>query len=209
MTQAPVTWTVETIATELGAEAAGDLSLAVVGLAEPASAAADELALAMEPKYAENLSKGSAQVAILWEGADWQALGLKAAIFAPRSRYVLSGATHVFEKKPEIAVGIHPTAVIDPSAEIGANAAIGPFVVVGASAQIGQNARIDGQNIRHGHEGAQGASQFTSHRGTTVLHFKKAAQRTVLKGLVPLFEKGHDENLWFFLAWRREKRQDA
>ena len=135
-------YTIGDIAKELGAEAAGDLNLSVYRVREPQNAQAGDLALAMEESYAEALTSGSAEAAVVWTGADWQNLGLKAAIFAPRSRYVLSGVTHVFEKAPEVSPGIHPSAVIDPSASIGENASIGPFVVVGARAKIGANARI-------------------------------------------------------------------
>lgn len=135
-------YTIKEIADALGAEAAGDLSLEVTAVNEPQSAAQNELALAMEETYAEALENGAARAAILWAGADWEALGLKAAIFAPRSRYVLSGVTHFFEKKIDIAAGIHPSAIIDPTAKIGANPAIGPFVVIGADVVIGDNVRI-------------------------------------------------------------------
>jgi UDP-3-O-[3-hydroxymyristoyl] glucosamine N-acyltransferase len=130
------------LARALGAEASGDGTLTVAGAAEPARAAPDEIALAMQPAFAEDLARGRAQAAILWPGADWRALGLRAAIVAPRPRYVLAGVTRVFDRPPEIAPGVHPTAVIDPSAEIGAGAAIGPFVVIGARATIGPGARI-------------------------------------------------------------------
>ena len=49
------------------------------------------------PTFAEDLAKGRARAAILWQGADWRALGLAAAIFAPRPRYALAGVTRVFE----------------------------------------------------------------------------------------------------------------
>ncbi len=135
-------YTISQIADALGAEAAGDLGLVVSGPAEPAAASADHLALAMEKSYEQALGEGQAQAAILWDGADWQALGLRAAIFAPRSRYVMSGVTRVFEKPPEIESGIHPSSIIHPEVEIGENAAIGPFVVIGRGARIGANARI-------------------------------------------------------------------
>ena len=135
-------YTIKQIATALGTETAGDLSLEITTINEPQSANTDELALAMDESYSEALQKGSARAAILWEGADWQALGLKAAIFAPRSRYVLSGVTKFFEQEIDIEKGIHPSAIIDPSARIGNNPAIGPFVVIGADVEIGDNARI-------------------------------------------------------------------
>ena len=134
--------TVAELATAIGGEVAGDGGLAIAGASEPASARADEIALAMDQAFAADLAKGAAWSAILWPGADWQALGLGAAIFAPRPRYVLAGVTRVFDHPIGLAPGIHPSAVIDPSAEIGEGAAIGPFVVIGARAKIGPRARI-------------------------------------------------------------------
>jgi UDP-3-O-[3-hydroxymyristoyl] glucosamine N-acyltransferase len=130
------------LARALGAEAAGDAELMLGGAAEPALAAPDQIALAMQPAFGEDLGKGRARAAILWPGADWRALGLAAAIFAPRPRYVLAGVTRVFDRPAELAPGVHPSAVVDPTAEIGAGAAIGPFVAIGARVRIGPRARI-------------------------------------------------------------------
>lgn len=130
------------IASALGATAFGAGDLTVTGAAEPAMAGPDDLALAMDEKYAGGLSEGQARAAIVWDGADWQALGLEAAIVVPRPRYAMSGLTRLMDPGPEIAPGIHPSAIVDPSAEIGTGAAIGPFVVVGRGARIGARARI-------------------------------------------------------------------
>ncbi|MGV8986301.1 MAG: UDP-3-O-(3-hydroxymyristoyl)glucosamine N-acyltransferase [Cypionkella sp.] len=130
------------IAAAIGApfEGAGDLM--IEGAAEPAAALAHHLALATNPKYAEGLKLGQAKAALLWPGADWQALGLQAAILAPRGRLAMAGLTRILDTGPAIAPGIHPMTVIDPSAEIGAGAAIGPFVSIGAGVKIGPGARI-------------------------------------------------------------------
>jgi UDP-3-O-[3-hydroxymyristoyl] glucosamine N-acyltransferase len=130
------------IATALGARLEGRADLVVTHAAEPKSATADALALAMNPKYAADLAQGAARAAVLWDGADWQSLGLEAAIFVPRPRYAMSGITRVMDQGPRIAPGLHPSAVIDPSAVIAAGASIGPFVVIGADVKIGENARI-------------------------------------------------------------------
>lgn len=135
-------YTISQIAQSLGLTAEGKADLSVRGAAEPATAAPDQLALAMQPSYAETLPKGAARAAMLWEGADWQALGLESAILAPRPRYALSGLTSLFDPGPEIAPGIHPLADVHPSAEIGAGAAIGAFVQIGPRASIGARARI-------------------------------------------------------------------
>ncbi len=134
--------TIGEIARALGAEAAGDLSFVVMRASEPATAGADAIALAMDPKYVDGLAQGAAQVAVLWQGADWRALGLKAAIFAPRSRLALSGLTRILDAGPAIAAGVHAMAAVDPSAMIGEGAAIAPFVTIGAGVRIGPGARI-------------------------------------------------------------------
>lgn len=159
--------TIGDLAKALQAEAWGDLSLPVTGAAEPGQAGPGVIALAMAPKYAQALRPGS--MAILAQGMDPAEYGLAAAIFAPRPRLVMAGLTRAFDPGPAIAPGIHPSAVIDESAQIGAGAAIGPFVVVGAGTVIGPGARIaahvsiaencrigaealilDGARIRHG-----------------------------------------------------------
>lgn len=134
--------TIREIAAALGAQAEGELDLIVSRAAEPASAGPDALALAMDPKYAGGLQAGGALAAVVWPGADWRALGLRAAIFAPRGRLAMAGLSAMLDPGPRIAPGIHPMSVIDPSARIGEGAAIGPFVVIGAGVTLGPRARI-------------------------------------------------------------------
>lgn len=134
--------TIKEIAAALGAEALGAADLVVTGVSEPATAGPGDLALAMNAAYAEGLALGAARAAVIGAGMEWQALGLSAAIVAPRPRYALAGVTGAMDPGPVIAAGIHPSAVIDESAQIGAGAAIGPFVVIGPGARVGARARI-------------------------------------------------------------------
>ena len=133
------------IAEALGAPAEGDLDLRITGAAEPAMAGPDHLALAMDQKYAGGLAEGKARAAVLWQGADWQALGLKAAIFVARPRVAMSSITRRLDPGPAIAPGIHPTALIGDGAKIADDAAIGPYTVIGERVEIGPDARIAGQ----------------------------------------------------------------
>jgi UDP-3-O-[3-hydroxymyristoyl] glucosamine N-acyltransferase len=135
-------FTVGQIAHSLGAEAVGDLDLRITRAAEPASAGPGDLALAMSPAYGAAVRQGAARAAVLWPGADWQAMGLEAAIFVPRARVAMAGITQVMDSGPDIPPGIHESAVIDPSAMVGPGTAIGPFVYIGPWVQIGAGARI-------------------------------------------------------------------
>lgn len=137
-----VTMTVEQIARALGLDLWGEGALPVTGAAEPAAARADQIALAMTPAYAAQLAQGRARAALLRHDADPAALGLRAAILAPRPRHALAGLSALFDPGPAIAPGVHPLAHVDPAAQIGDGAAIGPFVAIGPGARIGAGARI-------------------------------------------------------------------
>ncbi|OYX20366.1 MAG: UDP-3-O-(3-hydroxymyristoyl)glucosamine N-acyltransferase [Rhodobacterales bacterium 32-66-9] len=134
--------TIRDIATALGAEAEGELDLTVRGAAEPAAAGPDQLALAMDPRFGPGIGKGRARAAVLWPGADWRGMGLRAAIFAPRGRLAMAGLTRLMDPGPDLPAGVHAFALVDPSARLGAGAAVGPFVVIGAGVSIGPGARI-------------------------------------------------------------------
>lgn len=140
-----MTYSIEQIATALGARAVGEASLTVTSVAEPASAGPDQLALAMKPEFAEQLGQGHARAAMLWEGADWQALGLSAAILAPRPRFAMAALSAMMDPEPTPEPGIHATAFVDDTAQIGQGVSIGPLTVVEAGAQIGAGSRIGGQ----------------------------------------------------------------
>lgn len=139
------TFTVGEIAEALGAQAYGDLTLRVSSAAEPQSARPQDLAMATDKTYAEKLSQGQARAAVLWEGADWQALGLEAAIVPHRPRYAMSGLTKLMDLGQGFAEGIHDSAIIDPTAEIGENVSIGPLTVIAAGAKIGAGSVIGPQ----------------------------------------------------------------
>jgi UDP-3-O-[3-hydroxymyristoyl] glucosamine N-acyltransferase len=134
--------TIGKIAAALGARAEGDVDFAIDGAAEPASAGPTDLAMAMDPKYADGLATGNAQAAALWPDADWRALGLRAAIFVDRPRLGMAGITRQLDPGPLIGAGIHPTAIIDATARLGADASVGPYVIIGPWVNVGARARI-------------------------------------------------------------------
>jgi len=138
-------FTVQQIAEALGATAFGATEFEVDAVAEPADAGPRDLALAMKPDYAEQIAQGGARVAMLWPGADWAAFGLEAAIIAPRPRFALSGLSAMMDPGQGWDTGIHPSAVIDPRAELAEGVSIGPLSVIGARARIGAGTVIGPQ----------------------------------------------------------------
>ena len=140
-----MSYTIDQIAKALGAQAFGNGAFEVTGVAEPVDATAQDLALAMKPEYADALPKGAARTAVVWDGADWQALGLEAAIIAPRPRYVMSGLTTMFDAGQGWDNGIHPSAVVHEAAQLGEGVSVGPLAVVCAGAKLGAGTVIGPQ----------------------------------------------------------------
>ncbi len=82
---------------------------------------------------------------------------------APYKGYARIAAT--FYPAPETVPGIHPTALIDDTAELGEDVAVGPFAVVGARVKLGAGCRLHahvvieaGVEVGAGSEVMQGAT---------------------------------------------------
>ncbi|MGD1922927.1 MAG: UDP-3-O-(3-hydroxymyristoyl)glucosamine N-acyltransferase [Paracoccaceae bacterium] len=137
-----MTYTLAEIAEATGLSLVGDGSITVSAPSEPALAGPDSLALAMDDRMADALSTSKARAAVVWQDADWSALGLQAALLAPRPRVALAGVTAHFQAPVDMQEGVHPTACVAPSAELGPDVWIGPFTVIADGAQIGAGSRI-------------------------------------------------------------------
>lgn len=137
--------TIQQIADAVGGLAVGKLDLAITGAAEPATAGPDDIALAMNPAYADHIKEGAARAALLSEGADWESYGIEAAVLVSRPRLAMAGLTKQLDPGQRYPRGIDPSAMVEGSARIGKNVTIGPMTYVGADAVIGDNCEIGPQ----------------------------------------------------------------
>ncbi len=126
------------IANALGARIEnGSPDIEITGVAGIENAGAGQITFVSNPKYASAARSTRASAVLVTE--DFPALST--AMLRSKNPYLaFAEAIALFHKPPAYVSGIHPTAVIDASAEIGANAHIGPYVVIGPDVQIGNNA---------------------------------------------------------------------
>lgn len=171
-----MTMTMNDLARALGARLWGDGGAVVRGVAEPGEAAPDQIAVATSPAYVSRLAPGG--LALLSDGTDPAAAGLRAALLVGRPRLAMAALTAAFDRGPGIAPGIHPTAIIDPSALIGAGAAIGPFVVIGPGCRIGEGVRL-GPHVTIGRDCEIGRDVLI-HAGVHVAHEVRIGDRVIL-----------------------------
>ena len=153
------------IAHAMGAKLLGDGALEITGLAEPTAARETDLALAMSPRYADALKSTRARAAVVWEGADWQSFGLDAVIMVVRPRLAMAHLTQTMDR-PAARDGIHPTAIIDPSAKIGEDVTIGPFCVIHADVVLGDGVTL-GEHVSVQHQAQIGAGS-SLHAGVRI-----------------------------------------
>lgn len=142
MTAAAPARSLSDIATALGAQLVGDGSIMVRGVAHPAMAAPDMLALAVEEGAEKALSHTKAMAAAVAEGRASALSSMKGGIVVARPRLALAKLLEIFDRPPVAPAGVNPSAVVDPSASIGDGVSIGPLCHVGPRARIGARSRI-------------------------------------------------------------------
>jgi UDP-3-O-[3-hydroxymyristoyl] glucosamine N-acyltransferase len=127
------------LATRLGAELRGDAELELTGVKGIEEAGPTEVTFVANPRYA-SLARQTRAAAVLVEPGFQE---ISAATLRINNPYLaFSRALAIFYQPPAYAPGIHPTAVIDPGAEIGEDAHIGAYVVVGPGVRLGAHATL-------------------------------------------------------------------
>ena len=127
------------LAMRLGAELRGNAELEVTGVKGIEEAGPTEITFVANPKYA-GLARKTQAAAVLVE-PEFQEIA--AATLRIQNPYLaFSRALGLFYQPPAYDPGIHPTAVIDTTAEIGDGAHIGAYVVVGPHVRLGAYATL-------------------------------------------------------------------
>jgi UDP-3-O-[3-hydroxymyristoyl] glucosamine N-acyltransferase len=109
----------------------------ITGLNGIEQAGPGELTFLSNPKYAAAARSTKASAVIVTEDFP----PLSAAMLRAKDPYLsFARALEIFHPPLRYAPGVHPTAVIDPTARIGAGAHIGPYVVVDENVEIGAHA---------------------------------------------------------------------
>ena len=131
------------LAEALGGRVVGASNMEISRAVHPIEACrSGDLAVAISPDTIPLLSESRAKIALVLEGTESAHLRFAAIIFVRRSRSNLSTITSVFQHRDDISPGVHPSAVIAPSASIAEDASIGPLVVIGPGASIGARSVI-------------------------------------------------------------------
>lgn len=123
----------------LGIPFEGDAGIEVRGVASPERAGPHDLIYAEDAKHGARAADSAALCVIAPAGT---ALAGKTVLRAAHPKAAFARAATALLPAPRIAEGIHSTAVVAASAQLGLSVAIGPYAVIEDQAEIGAGTQI-------------------------------------------------------------------
>jgi len=165
------------IAAALGARLEnGSTDIEITGVAGIETARAGQITFISNPKYAAAARTTKASAVIVAE--DFPAIAT--AMLRSKNPYLdFARALELFYQPPQYAPGIHPSAVVHPSARIGAGAHIGPYVVIQEDVDIGQNAVLLAHVVIY--RGVRIGANLMAHSHAIVREFCRVGDNVVLQ----------------------------
>ncbi len=147
-------FTLQELAESCDGKLIGDPNTEISGVASLAEAGPGDITFFGDPRYASQLRQTRATAVFV--PTDFQESIHIPQIRVPHPSRAFEQVVLKLAPKPiEVAPGIHSTAVVDPSAKLGARVAIQPYAIIEAGAQIGDDTLI-GANSYIGHESVVG-----------------------------------------------------
>lgn len=130
----------------LGGQLIGDDTVEVIGIAPLDEASGSHITFLSNPKLRKQAAQTRAAALILSPadheamGADYQ--GARVVTDNPYAYFARTAQYFASLQAIPVPPGIHPSAVVDPSAKVAPDASIGPLAVIEADAEIGAGAVI-------------------------------------------------------------------
>lgn len=157
----------------------------ITGVAGIEEAGAQQITFISNPKYAA-LAKTTHAAAILVT-PDFPADG-RPVLRHGNPYLAFARALELFYQPPKYAPGIHPTAVIDPTARVGTGVHIGPYVVIDADAVIGDDAVLLAHVVIY--RGARIGKRFFAHAHAQVREYCELGDDVILQNGVVIGADG-------------------
>jgi UDP-3-O-[3-hydroxymyristoyl] glucosamine N-acyltransferase len=123
-------------------ECHGNGELAFERPCSPRGAGAGDLAVALDKDLLPELTNSAARVALVGEGQTPPEGSVEGWVSVGRPRFTMHLLTRTHDNPPAVSPGVHPLAVVEDGAVLGADVAIGPFCHVGKGARIGDGCRL-------------------------------------------------------------------
>jgi UDP-3-O-[3-hydroxymyristoyl] glucosamine N-acyltransferase len=189
------------IASALGARLEnGSPDLEITGVAGIKEAGPGQITFVANPKYAGAARTTKASAVIVSD----EFPAISTALLRSKNPYLtFARALEMFCQPPRYEPGVHPTAVIHPSATIGKGAHVGPYVVIDQDVTIGRNAVLLAHVVIY--RGARIGDDFFAHAHAVVREGCQLGNRVLLQNGVVIGADGFgfakdDSGHWYKIA---------
>jgi UDP-3-O-[3-hydroxymyristoyl] glucosamine N-acyltransferase len=170
------------IADRLGCKLEGDAGIEITGVAGVEEAGPGQLTFLSNPRYRRAAEATRASAILLGPGAKLdraQGAPALALLWSENAYLDFARAIEFFYEAPKPAPGIHPTAIVAKSAQIGEGASIGPYCFVDEDVTIGR------KSVLHSfvtiYRGARIGNDFLAHSQTVVREACRIGNRVTLQ----------------------------
>jgi len=163
----------------------GSPDIEITGVAGIEEAVAGHVTFVSNPKYAAAARSTRASAVIVSENFP----ATSTAMLRSKNPYfAFARAVELFYQPPPYAPGIHKTAVVHPTAKVGANAHIGPYAVVERDVTIGANATLLAHVVIY--PGVRIGDNFFAHAHSVVREHCRLGNNVVLQNGVVIGADG-------------------
>jgi UDP-3-O-[3-hydroxymyristoyl] glucosamine N-acyltransferase len=164
------------LALALGADVHGDGDAEITGVAGLEEAGPEDVTFVANPRYsALARTTNAAAVLVTPDFPEIDTPTLRTA----NPYLAFAKAVQLFYREPVYAAGVHPTAVVHPSARIGRDAHIGAFVVVSEGVTIGDHATLLSHVVIY--PWASIGDHFYAHAHSVVREYCRVGDNVVLQ----------------------------
>lgn len=140
-----IEFTLGELASRLGAELRGDSGCKIVGIGSLLEAGPDQLTFVTSAQYRKHLPESRAG-AVMLKAED--AEGFQGNVIVVADPYLAyAELSHLFDRKPKPAAGVHSTAFIANDVMIDPTASIGPFAVIEQGVRIAAGVTIGAHTV--------------------------------------------------------------
>ena len=133
------------LAGDLGARVVGDPELRITGLGSLEAATSGQISHFSSHAYREFLRQTAASAVILAEEdcSEWSG----PALIVGNTYLAFARVSQKFARLPQLAPGVHATAIVAPTAQLPASVAVGPGVVIGERTVVGENVCVHANTV--------------------------------------------------------------
>src|SRR5215471_3849932 len=157
----------------------------ITGIAAIETAGAGEITFVVNPKYAP-LAKTTRAAAVIVD-ENFPPLD-KPTLRARNPQYVYLRVAELFYQPPPYQTGVHPSAVVHPTARIGHDASIGACVVIDAEVEIGDHCTILPHTVIY--RGVKIGDNFFAHSHVAIREHSEIGNNVVLQNGVVIGSDG-------------------